>query len=198
MYHSAHGPLLLVPVYYSEVTQSCPTLCDPMDCSLPGSSVCGIFQAIVLEWVAISFPRGSSQPRDRTRVSCIVDRRFIIWATREVYYNVTTIERTNNVIIHHSISQTFWICYGMSHTDIAPSTTAAVSAFLLHHLQGWLSVGEYSRSLRCMHFLAPSVFCAALIDMLSLLFFILTHNIGMRGEVLEILSVRVDSTWIPE
>ena len=48
----------------SEVTQSCPTLYDPMDCSLPGSSVYGIFQARVLEWVAISFSRGSSQPRD--------------------------------------------------------------------------------------------------------------------------------------
>ena len=50
---------------------SCPTLCHPMDCSLPGSSVDEIFQAIVLEWIAISFSRGSSQPRDRTRVSCI-------------------------------------------------------------------------------------------------------------------------------
>ena len=39
----------------SEVIQSCPTLCDPMDCNLPGSSVHGIFQAIVLEWIAISF-----------------------------------------------------------------------------------------------------------------------------------------------
>ena len=48
----------------SEVTQSCPTLCDPVDCSLPGSSVYEIFQARVLEWVAISFSRGSSQPRD--------------------------------------------------------------------------------------------------------------------------------------
>ena len=53
----------------SEVAQPCPTLCDPMGCSLPGSSVHGIFQARVLEWVAISFSRGSSQPRDRTRVS---------------------------------------------------------------------------------------------------------------------------------
>ena len=44
----------------SEVTQSCPLLCDPMDCSLPGSSIHGIFQARVLEWVAISFSRGSS------------------------------------------------------------------------------------------------------------------------------------------
>ena len=47
-------------MYVLEVTQSCPTLCDPMDCSLPGSSVHGIFQARVLEWVAISFSRGSS------------------------------------------------------------------------------------------------------------------------------------------
>ena len=52
----------------SEVAQSCPTLCDPMDCSLPGSSIHGIFQARVLEWVAIFFSRGSSQPRDRTQV----------------------------------------------------------------------------------------------------------------------------------
>ena len=44
----------------SEVAQSCPTLCDPMDCSLPGFSIHGIFQARVLKWVAISFSRGSS------------------------------------------------------------------------------------------------------------------------------------------
>ena len=48
----------------SEVTQLCPTLCDPVDCSPPGSSVHGILQARILEWVAISFSRGSSQPRD--------------------------------------------------------------------------------------------------------------------------------------
>ena len=54
-----------------------------MDCSLPGSSICGIFQASVLEWVAISFSRGSSWPRDQIQVSCIAGRCFIIWATRE-------------------------------------------------------------------------------------------------------------------
>ena len=62
----------------SEVTQSCPTLCDPMDCSLPGSSVHRIFQARVLEWVASSFSRASSQPRDRTQVSCTAGRCFTI------------------------------------------------------------------------------------------------------------------------
>ena len=76
--------LLCIVKVKSEVAQSCPTLWDPMDCSLPGSSVHGIFQAIVLEWIAISFSRGSSQPRDRTQVSHIVDRCFTVWATREV------------------------------------------------------------------------------------------------------------------
>ena len=59
------------------VSQSYPTLCDPMDCSPPGSSVCGILQARILEWVAISSSRGSSQRRDQTCVSCIAGRFFI-------------------------------------------------------------------------------------------------------------------------
>ena len=58
------------------VVQSCLTLCDPMDCSPPGFSVRGILQARILEWAAISFSRGSSQPRDQTWVSCIEDRCF--------------------------------------------------------------------------------------------------------------------------
>ena len=57
-----------------------------MDCSLPASSVHGIFQARVLEWIAISFSRGSSRPRDWTPVSHIVDRRLIVWATKEVLH----------------------------------------------------------------------------------------------------------------
>ena len=65
----------------SEVTQLGQTLCEPMDCSLPGSSIHGIFQAGVMEWVAISLSRGSSRPRDGTWVSCTAGRRFTIWAT---------------------------------------------------------------------------------------------------------------------
>ena len=56
------------------VTQSCPMLCDSMDDSPPGSSVHGILQASILEWVAIPFSRGSSQPRDQTQVSYIAGR----------------------------------------------------------------------------------------------------------------------------
>ena len=65
------------------VAQSCPTLCDPMNYSPPGSSALGIFQESILEWVAIPFSRGSSQTMDRTQVSCIAGRFFTIWDNRE-------------------------------------------------------------------------------------------------------------------
>ena len=57
----------------------CLTLCDPMDCSLPGSSVHGILQARTLEWVALPSSRGSSQPRDQSRVSQVscIGRRVL-------------------------------------------------------------------------------------------------------------------------
>ena len=64
----------------SEVAQLCPTLCDPVDCSLPGSSLHGILQARIVEWVTISFSKASSQPRDRTRVSHIIGGHFNLWA----------------------------------------------------------------------------------------------------------------------
>ena len=66
----------------SEVAQLCPTLW-PHGRWLQGSSVHRIFQERALEWIAISFSRGSSRPRDRTQVSCIAGRRFTLWATRE-------------------------------------------------------------------------------------------------------------------
>ena len=83
----------------SEVAQSCPSLCDPMDCSPPGSSTHGILQARVLEWVAVSFSRGSAQPRDRTRVSHIPGRRLNLWATREA-------PRT---VYHHPKFEKLWL-----------------------------------------------------------------------------------------
>ena len=67
----------------SEVAQSCLTLCDPMDSSLPGSTVNGIFQARILEWVASSFSRESSLPRNQTQVFCTAGMLFTVWATRE-------------------------------------------------------------------------------------------------------------------
>ena len=71
---------------HAKSLQLCLTLCDPMDCRLPGSSVHGIFLAKILEWVTMPFSRGSSQPKDRTLiscVSCIAGRFFTHWATWE-------------------------------------------------------------------------------------------------------------------
>ena len=64
-------------------TQLYPTLCDPVDYTPPDSSVHGIFQARILEWVAIPFSKGSSWPRDQTRSPFIAGRFFSLWATRE-------------------------------------------------------------------------------------------------------------------
>ena len=61
----------LTNMYVCSVAQSYPTLCDPIDCSPPGSSVHGIFQAWTLEWIAISCSRGSSRHRDQTSISCV-------------------------------------------------------------------------------------------------------------------------------
>ena len=65
-----------LPLSMDMFIQLCPTLCDPMDYSLPGSSVYGIFQARILEWFAISLSRGSSQSRDWTQVSCTAGRLY--------------------------------------------------------------------------------------------------------------------------
>ena len=80
--------MIRVEKFKVSVSQSCPTLCDPVDCSLPGSSVREILQARILEWVAIPFSKGSSWPRDWTRVSCIAGRFFAIWATKETLIRV--------------------------------------------------------------------------------------------------------------
>ena len=83
------GNILLLSLTWCEkkvkvlVSQSCLTLCDPMDCSLPSSSVHELFQARILEWVAIPFSRGSSQPRDWTLISHLAGRFFTICATRK-------------------------------------------------------------------------------------------------------------------
>ena len=72
----------------SKIARSCPILCDPMDCSLPGFSIHGISQAWVPEWVAFSFSRGSSWPRDQTQVSGIAGRCFTLWATKLLVFAV--------------------------------------------------------------------------------------------------------------
>ena len=70
------------------VTHSCPTLFNPLDCSLPGSSVYGILQARIQKWIAIPFSGGSFWPRDQVQVFCIAGRFFTIWATREATHYI--------------------------------------------------------------------------------------------------------------
>ena len=88
--------------------QSCPALCDSLDCSPPGSSVHGIFQARILEWVAMPSSRGSSWPRGRIWVSsifCIAGGFFTCWATRDApYFNCTSL---------------LYLCLPKNHANIA-------------------------------------------------------------------------------
>ena len=105
-----------------EVAQSCPTLCDAIDCSLPGSSVHVISQARVLEWVAISFSRGSFQPRDWTQVSHNAGRRFTIWATRGTVLGCNL--KNNRIISAHFQGKSFNIIV----IQVYASTTDAEEA----------------------------------------------------------------------
>ena len=84
MLHSKDCAELCLKVKEIEVSQSCPTLCDPVDYSPPGSSIHGIFQARMLKWVAMPSCRGCSQPRDQTWVSCIEGRLFTVWTMSNI------------------------------------------------------------------------------------------------------------------
>ena len=82
------------------VAQSCSTLCNPMDCSPPGSSVHGLLWERILEWGTIPFSSGSFQPRDQTRVSCIAGRFFIIWSCPAISLLGILPERNENIHPH--------------------------------------------------------------------------------------------------
>ena len=129
----AAGFRTFMNVYVCEVTQSCPTLCDPVDCSPPGSSVHGILQARILEWVAISFSRGSSQLRDRTQVSHIASRCFNLWATREASRTPGPRDDSNNrKQLGHKTIKIFnpMVC--------CPSSLAILWLKLHNHNAGWV------------------------------------------------------------
>ena len=104
--------------------------CDPMDCSLPDSSVHGISQARILEWVAISFSRGSAQPRDQTCVSCIGRWILYLWITR-----IVSAQRNSNFsffsygwVIFHCVCVCVCVCVCISQLFMHSS---AEEAFIL-------------------------------------------------------------------
>ena len=120
--------------------QSCPTFFNPMDSSLSGSSVHGIFQARILEWVAIFFSRGFSQPRDRTFISCVscFGRQILYrWATSEDVWEIGCYTKNDKAILNNkAILKNIWknhkdfkgrrssfqltsIMSGKTHTDLS-------------------------------------------------------------------------------
>ena len=103
-------------IYLCSVSQSCPPLWNPMNCSPPGSSVHGIFQGRIPEWVAIFYSRGSSWPRDRNCVFCIsCIGRWILhhcatWEAQYIYINIVL---SNNFVIRDHLTQYFSCLYGL-------------------------------------------------------------------------------------
>ena len=146
------------------VAQPCPTLCDLMDCSPPGSSDHEIFQARILEWISISFSRGSSWPRDRTQVYRIAGRYFTVWATWEahpvpqkilVFIELCASKQRNKLnnlskVIqlarhYHEDSDIFWLCFS---TETMFSKWSSEGWSPSHHyaeylFKPWLFLGHH-------------------------------------------------------
>ena len=107
------------------IVQLCPTLWDPMGCSLPGSPVHGILQVRILEWAAIAYFRGSSRPKDWTQAFCIAGKFSIIWATEEGWasknwcFQTVVLERTLESLLENKVIKLVnlkgnqpWILFG--------------------------------------------------------------------------------------
>ena len=118
--------LLLLPS-----AQLCPILCDPMNCNPPDSSVHGISQSKILEWVAISFSRDSSWPRDQSCVSCIAGRFFTTEPLWNILYQTEiTIRRTLPTIgIGAEQERRLSLCFGH---QFWPDMEATVGGLPLH------------------------------------------------------------------
>ena len=109
----------------------------PVDCCPPGSSVYGILQARILEWIAISFSRGSFRPRDRTQVSSIAGRHFNLWATREVLMDFT---------------------FPISHSKSSPSPSPSIGLHILSTQQVFART-EVIWNRIFLEYPEPSLFC---------------------------------------
>ena len=163
MDYTVHG--ILQPEYWSGwvcvlVAQSCPTLCDPMDSNPPCSSVHEIFRARILEWVAISFSRGSSQPRDRTQVSCTAGKFFTNWATREaplsLFQRLFPTQRSNSDLprcrqilyqLSHKGSPRIleWVAYPFSSRSSPPRNRTRVSCIAGGFFTDWAKIDELQK-----------------------------------------------------
>ena len=118
-----------------------------MDCSPPGSSVHGISQARILEWVAMSYSRESSWPRDQTQISCIVGRFFTIWATREakaerirLLFTRRNHLRSLTLLFSHLWKTLLWVCFSSS----SISSAAISESFLRGNASSFCPLGILS------------------------------------------------------
>ena len=122
--------------------------CESMDSSLPGSSVHGILQVRILEWVAISFSRGSSQPRNRTRVSCIAGRFFTTRATKEAPWDLPNpgtepgfpiLQADSLSVIHKGSPRRLeWVAYPFSSRSSRPGNQTRVSCIAGRFFTNWV------------------------------------------------------------
>ena len=117
------------------VTQSGPALNDPMNCSLPGSSVHGILQARILEWVAIPFSRGSSWSRDQTCATCIGGQIIYHWATREARAYPWPFPKSREAaLLFHFITQESWDEALNSHSKHMPEPRSEPKTYMIYNL----------------------------------------------------------------
>ena len=119
-----------------KVAQSRPTLCHPMD-----YTVHEILQARILEWVAVPFSRGSSQPRDWTQVSCIAGRFFTSWVTREAQRKI----KKSVKYIQHLLCAKYRRHWGISVSEIKTPSLTELNWFSQRHTSGariWIKVGQ--------------------------------------------------------
>ena len=120
------------------VNQSCSILCNPMDCTPPGSSIHGILHARILEWVAIPFSRGSSWPRNWTLVSCIASGFFTVWDTREAIINFTFYHNKSQIYINIFIYIVLSVCvYKHIHTHTHTHTHTHIYIYIFTVLILW-------------------------------------------------------------
>ena len=125
------------------VAQLCPTLCYPMDCSPPASSVHVILQAKIQEWVAIPFSRGSSWPRDQTQVSRIAGRFFTIWATREAlpllyYCDIVGISSKGEWFLFFGKYSLVWTVCPLSLGRVKPAGESIMA-------KGWIKIAKVDK-----------------------------------------------------
>ena len=164
------------------VTLLCPTLCDPMDCSPPGSSAHGNLQARILERVAIPFFRRPSQPRDWTPFPCFAGRFFTVWAVKEPDHPIWPSHNVFLLFFKHSI----WLSH-FSLLSLGLRCFASSSSYsrTLYH-QDLFEISPIPRGLLCLHQLGE--ISLVTLGWFTLLYFSFLHFMQFQSSHIFIIS----------